>query len=338
LESLLTGTGRDLDLITFKLVDQLSGRLVGLRADITPQVARIDAHLLNRKGIARLCYVGNVLHARPSRLGHTREPLQIGAEVYGHVGIESDIEIQRLIVEALHLTGIKDIYVDLGHVGIFRALVSHGEVSTELESELFKALQTKDGAAVRELAASLKPKIRDAFLLLPDLYGGGEVLDTARAKLPKLSELDQALNQLQSLSSELNKFVEIQFDLAELRGYHYHSGVVFAAYAKDITDAIALGGRYDEVGKAFGKARPATGFSMDLRELSRIAQVDPAPKGILAPYNRDSNLQREIAELRKRGEVVIDDLPGHADARSELECDRELVLQAGKWQVVPIKN
>ena len=338
LESLLTGTGSDLDLETFKLVDQLSGRLVGLRADITPQVARIDAHLLNRKGITRLCYVGNVLHTQPSGLAYTREPLQIGAEIYGHASIESDIEIQYLMVDALRSCAINDVHVDLGHVGIFRALVQYGKISTELESELFTALQTKDESSVRELVVAMQPEVRDAFLLLPNLYGDRKVLDTAEAKLPKYSEIAFALKQLKAISKDLNETVATRFDLAELRGYHYHSGVVFAAYAKGLADAAALGGRYDEVGKAFGRARPATGFSMDLRGLVRATKLPATSKAVLAPYVKDTKLAQVVAELRQRGEVVIQDLPGHEDARAELECDRELTLRNGEWQIQPIKN
>jgi len=229
LESLLTGTGHDLDLRTFKLVDQLSGRLLGVRADITPQVARIDAHLLNRQGVTRLCYVGSVLHAQPSGLNHTREPLQIGAEVYGHAGVESDVEIQTLLAGALRAAGVEDLYLDLGHVGVFRSLMQRGGIERELESELFRVLQSKDVPALRELVAPLDAELRAALLLLPELYGDAAILDTARARLPDFPEIAQALNDMQTIARDLAPVVAVhRFDLAELRGYHYHSGVVFA--------------------------------------------------------------------------------------------------------------
>ena len=270
-ESLLTGTGHDLDLRTFKLVDQLSGRLLGVRADITPQVARIDAHLLNRNGVTRLCYAGSVLHAQPSGLNRTREPLQIGAEVYGHAGIESDVEIQALMVTALRAVGVNDIYLDLGHVGVFRALMQHGHIDAELESDLFRVLQSKDVPSLRELVAHLEPKLRDALLLLPELYGGVEVLQQARDGLPDFPEIERALTDMEKIAGDLAHIAPVhRFDLAELRGYHYHSGVVFSAYTAGHPNAIALGGRYDQVGQAFGRARPATGFSLDLRELAGL--------------------------------------------------------------------
>jgi ATP phosphoribosyltransferase regulatory subunit len=337
LESLLTGTGHDLDLKTFKLVDQLSGRMLGIRADITPQVARIDAHLLNREGIARLCYTGSVLHALPSGMMHTREPLQIGAELYGHAGVESDIEIQSLMVSALHAAGIAELRVDLGHVAVFRGLMRRFAVSPELESELFQVLQGKDVPSLRELSRPLDPELARAVLLLPQLYGGADVLTEARARLPAYPEIEQALDQLERIERALRGAGQAMhcFDLAELRGYHYHSGVVFAAYAQGRPNAIALGGRYDEVGKAFGRARPATGFTMDLRELAALGQSSPANGRILAPYRPDDpRLRAAVERLRAAGEVVVWDLPGHEGTRSELGCDRELALRDGQWTVV----
>jgi len=335
LESLLTGTGHDLDLRTFKLVDQLSGRLVGVRADITPQVARIDAHLLNRQGVTRLCYVGSVLHAQPSGLNHTREPLQIGAEVYGHAGVESDVEIQTLLAGALRAAGVNDLYLDLGHVGVFRSLMRRAAVERELESELFRVLQSKDVPALRELVAPLEPKLRRALLLLPELYGDASILDRARSQLPDFPEIAEALNDMQTIARDLTPVVAVhRFDLAELRGYHYHSGVVFAAYTRGHPNAIALGGRYDEVGKAFGRARPATGFSLDLRELAGLVTATRAEGGVLAPYApQDKSLQEAIDDLRARGEIVVVDLPGHAATRGELGCDRQLVQRASKWML-----
>jgi len=339
LESLLTGTGHDLDLKTFKLVDQLSGRLLGVRADITPQVARIDAHLLNRTGIARLCYAGSVLHALPSGIMHTREPLQAGAELYGHAGVESDVEIQALMVNALRAAGVADLHVDLGHVGVFRCLMQRFQVGPELESELFQVLQTKDLPALRELVAGAPAELKQALLLLPELYGGVEVLAQARRALPAYPELAVALDQMERIAQDLRAVVQVHcFDLAELRGYHYHSGIVFAAYTGGRPNAIALGGRYDEVGVAFGRARPATGFSMDLRELAGLCERPAGVSGILAPYRpADSALQARIDELRGQGEIIILDLPGHDDTRAELGCTRALTQRDGKWQITPLQ-
>jgi ATP phosphoribosyltransferase regulatory subunit len=336
LESLLTGTGHDLDLQTFKLVDQLSGRMLGLRADITPQVARIDAHLLNRGGVTRLCYAGSVLCTLPNGMNRTREPIQIGAEIYGHRGVESDIEIQRMMMKALDIAGIRNAYLDLGHVGIFRSLVRRAGIGAELESNLFRAMQSKDVPEVRRLCAGADRRTREALAALPGLYGGIEVLRAARRMLPDSPEIAQALRALRALSERLRDVARIRcFDLAELRGYHYHSGVVFAAYADGWANALARGGRYDEIGKAFGRARPATGFSMDLRELATAKPGDAAPGAILAPYlPRDAALRRAVSALRARGEVVIEDLPGHAATRKELGCERRLARRAGRWRVV----
>ena len=334
-ESLLTGTGRDLDLQTFKLVDQLSGRMLGVRADITPQVARIDAHLLNRSGVTRLCYAGSVLHTLPDGMNRTREPLQIGGEIYGHRGIESDVEIQRLMMKALAAARLANVYLEIGHVAVFRSLVKRARVAAGLESELFRAMQMKDVPELRALTRHLDRVTRGALSVLPELYGGAEVLALARRKLPRYPEIKAALRDLTSLSDQLRDVARIRrFDLAELRGYHYHSGVVFAAYADGWPNALALGGRYDEVGKAFGRARPATGFSADLRALASAIPNGGIEAGIRAPHlPRDAALQRRIDALRARSETVIVELPGHARARAELGCDRRLVRRAGKWVV-----
>jgi ATP phosphoribosyltransferase regulatory subunit len=266
-DSLLTGTGHDLELRTFKVVDQLSGRMMGLRADITPQVARIDAHLLNRGGVTRLCYCGSVLHTRPAGTAATREPIQIGAELYGEPGVEADLEILRLLSQALELAGVRNARIDIGHVAVFRAIAA--QLSKELEAELFEALQRKDAPGLQELTRGIDPKTREALLLLPELYGGAEVLDVAQNKLPRLAELTRALETLRKLAQACT--LPVGVDLAELRGYHYHSGAVFDAYCDGVSGAVARGGRYDEVGKAFGRARPATGFSIDLRSLAGAA-------------------------------------------------------------------
>lgn len=346
LESLLTGTGHDLDLRTFKLVDQLSGRMMGVRADITPQVARIDAHLLNRKGVTRLCYCGSVLHARPAGVAATREPLQIGAEIYGHAGVESDLEIQRLLSSALATARVRGARIDVGHVAVFRALVRAARVGPEREADLFEALQKKDVPALRALTRPLAPRLRDALLLLPQLYGGREVLALAARRLPKLPALRRALAVLRALAdaganrrSGGSTALPMSFDLAELRGYHYHSGVVFDAYCEGVSGAIARGGRYDEVGSAFGRPRPATGFSIDLRALAAAAAPTVRRAPILAPCNgRDAKLAAKIAALRAAGETVIEELPGHARHRSELGCTRVLLKRRGRWQVRPLKG
>ena len=275
-DSLLTGTGHDLDLRTFKLVDQLSGRMMGVRADITPQVARIDAHLLNRSGVTRLCYCGSVLHARPASPAATREPIQIGAEIFGHAGIGSDLEIQALLCQALAVAGVKGARMDVGHVAVFRSLVQAAGISAELEAELFEALQKKDLPALKGLTRKLDAKTRAALLLLPELYGGKEILAVAAKKLPEISNLRAALKTLQALSDACP--IPVSFDLAELRGYHYHSGVVFDAYCDGVAGTVARGGRYDEVGKAFGRPRAATGFSIELRSLASVMKIKKKKK------------------------------------------------------------
>jgi ATP phosphoribosyltransferase regulatory subunit len=269
-DSLLTGTGHDLDLRTFKLVDQLSGRMMGIRADITPQVARIDAHLLNRKGVTRLCYCGSVLHARPAGPAGRREPIQIGAEICGHAGIASDLGIQGLLCQALAGAKVKGARMDVGHVAVFRSLVQAAGIGHELEVELFEALQKKDSPSLRGLTRKLDAKTRAALLLLPELYGDSAVLEVAEKKLPELPELQKALTTLRALAKASP--IPVSFDLAELRGYHYHSGAVFDAYCDGVSGTVARGGRYDEVGKAFGRPRAATGFSIELRSLAAAAK------------------------------------------------------------------
>ena len=338
-ESLLIRDSADMDLRTFKLVDQLSGRTLALRADITPQVARIDAHLLNRQGIARLCYAGSVAHTQPAGVMSTREPLQIGAELYGHGGIESDLEIQWLMLRALFLLGIRDIHLDLGHVDVFHAVLAEEEVSGELERALFIALQQKDVPTLQGLVRTLPVPVQNALLALPQLHGGVEVVARARSVLPQQPRITAALAQLEIAAQQLQPLAgSIGIDLAELRGYHYHSGMVFAVYHPRSHDAIALGGRYDNVGKTFGRARPATGFSMDLRQLYPLLPQQAQVRAILAPYRADPALEAAIVALREQGEIVVVDLLGKAEYRAELNCDRELVLRDGKWLVVQINN
>jgi len=337
-ESLLTGTGEDLDLRTFKLVDQLSGRMMGLRADITPQVARIDAHLLNRRGVTRLCYCGSVLHTRPRGEDATRELLQIGAEIYGHPGIESDLEIQQLLAKSLAACGRRDAHIDIGHVAVFRALCTHGGITGDREWALQAALEAKDTAELALLTEPLDARSRAALRLLPELYGEPTVLDQAQALLPDFPEIRAALADLRRLSAEAAYPVSI--DLADLRGYHYHSGAVFTAYVAGRPKAVAFGGRYDEVGEAFGRARPATGFSLDLTDFSALVPADMTAEkaGILCPCVEDAALAAVVEKLRGEGEIVVPDLPGHEGARAELGCDRELVLIKGKWQVKGMDN
>lgn len=333
LDSLLTGTGSDLDLRTFKLVDQLSGRMLGVRADITPQAARIDAHMLNRKGVARLCYAGQVLHTLPASENRNRESTQVGAELFGHAGLESDIEVQRLMLEALRAAGIAQPQIDLGHVGILRALVARSGMHNDHEQRLFEALQRKDMPELRGLTADVPAELRAALLLLPQLYGDETVLRDASRRLPRLPEIEAAIKTLRRLAGAMSDLAHaIRFDLSELRGYRYHSGVVFAAYAPGWSGAIARGGRYDEVGVAFGRSRPATGFSLDLRDLAAVVP-DAGERRILAPAKGDQALARLVRKLRSRGEAVVNELPGHAAHRKELGCSHVIVRRAGQWVV-----
>ncbi|MBX9895086.1 MAG: ATP phosphoribosyltransferase regulatory subunit [Nitrosomonas sp.] len=333
IESLLTGSGSDMDLRMFKVIDQLSGRMMGLRADMTPQVARIDAHLLNCDGVTRLCYVNSVLHTVPSAITTTREPLQIGAELYGHAGLESDLEVQRLMLQCLSAAGVNQIHLDFGHVAVFRGIIKGAGISQELESELYAVLQAKDISTLRELCVQLPAHTREALLLLPEFYGDEKVLADALKRLPSYPEVKSALNELSTVAAELSDYVDtIAFDLADLRGYHYHTGMVFAAYAPGCSNAIALGGRYDEIGKAFGRARPATGFSMDLRDLARLIKPSIYPKAIRAPYQlKNAALENKIAQLRQSGEIVIAELPGQP--QGSLTCDRQLIWHDDQWIV-----
>ena len=334
MESLITGAGHDLDLATFKVVDQLSGRLMGVRADMTPQAARIDAHLLNHQGVTRLCYAGSVLRTKPDGLAQTREPLQVGAELYGHAGVESDIEIQRLLIKALHAIHIDGIHIDFSHVGIFESLVQAGNIDANLEQALYQALQSKDQSAVAELAKGLDGKIKESLIHLTTLNGDRRVLEQAARVLPNTPAIQTALQSLAQISQALVHLnVSVGFDLSELRGYHYHSGVVFAAYAQRYKGPLALGGRYDEVGVTFGRARPATGFSLDLRGVATALSPAILPKAILAPSEMNVDLAAKIDTLRDSGEIVIQALPDAVNNVIELNCDRELVLCAGEWVI-----
>ncbi len=337
LESLITGVAHDLDLATFKVVDQLTGRLMGIRADITPQAARIDAHMLNNQGVTRLCYAGSVLRTTPDGLAHTRQPMQLGAELFGHSGIEADIEIQRLMVKILQAAGVEALQIDFSHVGIFDSLISQAKGSESLKQSIYQALQSKDQTEIIALTKDFDASTCKALCRLTELNGDADVLDAAAKDLPKTPEITKALNDLKQVASELADLgVGLSFDLAELRGYHYHSGMVFAAYAQGCSGPLAYGGRYDEVGRAFGRSRAATGFSLDLRGLIKAIPPRTVKKGILAPYGKEVSLLNKINSLRASGEKVVQELPGHEAYKQELNCDRKLVHQAGQWQVIAL--
>ncbi len=347
LDSLLTGSGHDLELRTFKLVDQLSGRTLGLRPDMTPQVARIDAHLLNRRGVVRLCYCGPVLHARPAGLFATREPWQIGAEVYGHAGLEADLETVELMATSLTLSGVQRVRLDLCHAGIVPALLAMNPASVVEaldEAELYRLLQQKDLPGLQTLLQGLTEASRRALLALPGLYGAigaagasGDLLARARSALPALPAIVGALDEIERLAAsplwQSHPAVELSADLADLRGYRYHSGLTFAAYVDGMPNAVARGGRYDDVGRAFGRARPATGFSLELRELASLQVAAQPPGAVRAPWSDDPALARAVAGLRAAGQIVVRALPGHEQEQQEFACDRELVCEGGVWQV-----
>ncbi len=337
LDSLTTGAGQDLKLRTFTLVDQLTGRAMGVRADTTPQVARIDAHLLNRSGVTRLCYCGSVLHTLPSTLTATREPLQLGAELYGHAGLEADIEVIRLLAEVLRLAQVPASRIDIGHVGLFHALAARAGMVPEREEALFELLQAKDVPSLREFVAGVPEPVASALLALTELYGDATVLDEAARRLPDLPEVRAALADLRGLATALDD-LPVSFDLGDLRGYHYHSGVVVAAYGNGSPAALALGGRYDRVGQAFGRGRPATGFSLDLRELALRLPDAPAGGAILAPLQGDVELAGAVAALRAAGEIVMTALPGHEGTWKEAGCDRQLIRRDGRWTVEALQG
>ncbi|MCL6262003.1 ATP phosphoribosyltransferase regulatory subunit [Craterilacuibacter sp. RT1T] len=334
IEALVSEDDGALDIKTFKLDDHLSGRQLGLRADITPQVARIDAHLLSeRTGVTRLCYAGSVVHARPNGLMSSREPLQVGAELYGYAGIEADLEVIGLMLDALRLGGVENIRLDVGHIAIFRGLVAAAALDGASARELFSALQSKDGATIRELVAGVAEPYRSAFIALPELYGPASMLEIARSRLPSLPEIELGLMQLSAIARALQGKVELSFDLAELRSGFYHTGLLFTAYAPGWSDALARGGRYDNVGRRFGRARPATGFSLDLRDLIRILPARHPARGIRVAARQLPDASNEVARLRASGEIVVLDYLG--ESAEALGCDRELVAMSEGWQIVP---
>lgn len=339
-DSLLVGTADDLDLQTFRLTDQLSGRMMGIRADMTPQAARMDAHQLRRDAVTRLCYLGTVLNTRPEGPGHSRNPVQLGAEIYGHAGVESDVEIIALMLETLHLVGLEDPILDLGHVGIFRALAREADLDSAQEAQLFDSLQRKATGELRELLQEV-PDIgaRERLAALASLNGDLEVLDEAAAQLDGAGDAALgALARLRDLAATLQRHVphvRLHFDLAELTGYRFHNGVVFAAFMPGHGKALARGGRYDGIGAVFGRSRPATGFSADLKALIQ-ARSDvwvAADDGILAPWSDDAALLARVRQLRQAGERVVMAMPGRDDSPRTLGCNRRLLARDGGWQI-----
>ncbi|MBN8491106.1 MAG: ATP phosphoribosyltransferase regulatory subunit [Burkholderiales bacterium] len=333
LDSLLTGTGHELDLRTFKLVDQLSGRTLGLRADTTPQAARIDAHLLNRQGVTRLCYCGPVLHTRPSGLG-SREPLQFGAEVFGHAGLEADLEVQELALDVLQAASVEGLVIDLADARVVRGVLAGVPLEAAALQQVVDALARKDAAALQVLARDFPAASRDALLRLPTLYGDAEVLDEARRVLPQRALINEALDDLQWLARHLQRDhagVRVGFDLSDMSGYAYYSGTRFAVYGGDSSDALVRGGRYDEVGAVFGRRRPAVGFSLDLKQLAEHAPEPPRASAVRAPWGEDLKLRAAVRRLRETGETVLCVLPGHEHEGQEFDCDRELISIDDQW-------
>ena len=334
LESLLTGTGRALDLRTFKLVDQLSGRSLGIRADSTPQVARIDAHLLNRRGVTRLCYCGPVLHTRPQSPQSTREPLQFGAEIYGHAGLEADLEVQDLALDGLRAAGLSDLVLDLADARILRGVLDGAPMASAALAELVAALAAKDVATLNQLSRNFTASTRAGLLALPALYGDIATLAEARRRLPAHPLVDAALDDLAWLAQHVSSAhpgLKVGFDLADMGGYAYYSGARFAVYTPGASDAVLRGGRYDEVGAVFGRNRPAVGFSTDLKILAGCVAPEPRRSAVRAAWSEDTALRQSIRGLRERGETVVCILPGHEHEGEEYDCDRELVAAGDHW-------
>ncbi len=339
LDSLLTGTGSDLNLQTFKLVDQLSGRTLGLRADMTPQVARIDAHLLNRTDVTRLCYAGPIAHTRTPIGGSSREELQLGAEIYGHAGWEADLEALTLLLQTLQTAGLKQVYLDLSHAGILTGILADQAVSKEDIETLYGLLQSKDRSSLASWSRNLPQPIGQALMALTELSGPAtEVLARALKALPSNALVSDALALLERLTNAIARVPsapEVSIDLADLRGYQYHSGMMFTAYVDALSQPIARGGRYDHVGQAFGRARPATGFSIDLLTLAGLSTDLEERSAIVAPWISDAGLNAAIQALRAEGEIVVQLAPGDAGLSAEYRLDRVLVEQGGTWKVQP---
>ena len=332
LESLLTGAGEALDLQTFKLVDQLSGRMMGLRADSTPQVARIDAHLLNRQGVTRLCYCGPVLHTRPAGPHATREPLQFGAEIYGHAGLEADLEALLLALDCLRVAQVESPSVDMADARIVNALLEGTSLDRNLLAQIHAALAGKDSSELSSLTKNFPTSSRQGLLALIQLYGDEKVLVEAEKVLEPLPAVREALLNLKWLASHLGA-TQVTFDLADLRGYAYYTGARFSIYARGASDALVRGGRYDEVGAVFGRSRPAAGFSLDVKALVGVLAPRPLRAAIRAPWLDAADLRSAVASLRARGETVVSAFPGHESEVDEFHCDRELIQVAGQWVV-----
>lgn len=333
-ESLLSGTGRELDLQTFKVVDQISGRLLGLRADTTIQAARIDAHLLNHEGVTRLCYCGPVLHTRAAGLRATREPLQFGAEIFGHGGLEADLEAQELSIDCLQAAGLHDLLIDLGDARVLRGVLAGVPVDGGRLTDVVQALSQKDAAGLQALSSGMPDEARSALQALLHLYGDDEVLQAARRQLPQRPLVRTALDELEWLAGHLRSAypqLRVGFDLSDMSGYAYYSGPRFAIFGAASSDALARGGRYDEVGAVFGRNRPAVGFSLDLKAVAESAAALPAAAAVRAPWSEDAGLRAAVRRLRERGETVLSVLPGHEPEAAAFACDRELVAVDGQW-------
>ncbi len=336
-ESLLVGLGQDLDLLTFKMTDQLSGRTLGVRADITPQVARIDAHSLAQEGVSRLCYAGSVLHTRPKTLTASRSPIQLGAELYGDNSLAADVEVIRLMLATLQTAGLDQVSLDLGHVGVYEAVLDTLALTGEQEQSVFDALQRKSVPDLEVVLAEVDQDARELVIALADLHGDESVLVRARElfadRVPAALAAIDAVQEVATDVSNRDPGMDIYYDLAELRGYHYHTGIVFAAYVPGHGQALANGGRYNDVGGVFGRARPATGFATDLKALMALVAENPARQGAVSmPDSDDPALLQKVDELRAAGDIVINCLSSAPDPR----CDRQLVERDGEWHVEPL--
>lgn len=337
-DSLLSGMGGDLNLLTLKVTDQLSGQLMGLRADITPQTARIDAHSHVKNGPNRLCYCDHVLHAKPKTPLAVRTPLQAGVELFGEAGLDADIEVISLLLSSLEKIAVPTITLDLGHVGICRALLEGLGLSQDQESEYFSLLQKKDLDDIRRWAEkNIESKnITQWLAQLPQLCGDISVLDTAREVLSAApDEVAAAIDELEAIYDAISvRYPEVNFyfDLGEWRSYRYHTGLVFAAYSEGKGDAIANGGRYDHIGEVFGRARPATGFGINITSVISLLSLPKAQPAIYAPHTSDVSQWQAIQTLRDSGEKVIAGL-SQAPNYEELNCNRVLVFKDNEYTV-----
>ena len=343
LDSLLVGSSTDLDLHTFKITDQLSGRMMGIRADITPQAARIDAHCLNREGPVRLCYADNVLHTRPRGIMTSRVPIRIGAELYGYSGVECDIELVCIMHETLRAAEINDVHIVLGHVGIFRTLLLEANLDEGTERSLFEAVQRKEYDRIDEVLNSsvIDKELRQMLEQLTRLSGDETILEAAKqvfaaAPVTVTAELDELVAIAEGIKKRLPE-AAMFFDLCELRGYEYHTGIVFAAYTPNYGRAVAKGGRYDHIGEVFGRARPASGFDSDLKVLAKLSnKIFKRRAAIVVPNNNDPDLLILVETLREQGEIVVNwfgDAELSQQDCEEQNCDRQIVNKNGEWVV-----